>query len=249
MKKVFYLFLVVFLAIHFSCSKDEPIEEEIPPAALPVANFNFTYNGEFAPCFVFLTNLSENAVDFHWDFGDGNSSTYESPNLIYYSGGIYNITLTVKNIDGVSSVINKIVTIKDAPTKLRVTGIKLIAMPFTNSNGAGWDSSTGPDVYFKLTDSNNASYFTTETYMDIVPNDLPITFNEPFPLVYTNFNYQYILALYDYDWPSSDDLIGSYYFKIKNWMPTSAYPPYPTILSFSNSTSQLKFDVFVEWLP
>jgi PKD repeat protein len=47
---------------------------------------NFLFNSE-----------SQNAYLFHWDFGDGNTSTSMNPNHSYNEAGIYSVTLTASN--------------------------------------------------------------------------------------------------------------------------------------------------------
>lgn len=47
--------------------------------------------------FLELTNLSQNASSWHWDFGNGQTSTERNPKFSYPIHGIYPITLTVKD--------------------------------------------------------------------------------------------------------------------------------------------------------
>lgn len=53
-------------------------------------------NMEFCkqPATVKFTNLSENAYSYHWNFGDGNTSTLVNPTHNYQNLGSYNVTLT-----------------------------------------------------------------------------------------------------------------------------------------------------------
>jgi len=44
-----------------------------------------------------LTNLSQNALSYYWDFGDGEISLLENPTHIYSSEGGYNLTLIAEN--------------------------------------------------------------------------------------------------------------------------------------------------------
>jgi len=60
----------------------------------PAASFAL-YNTELeAQSEVLFTNTSENAGSYSWDFGDGNSSTDESPTHIYSKEGTYIVELT-----------------------------------------------------------------------------------------------------------------------------------------------------------
>ncbi len=48
-----------------------------------------------------FTDASTGPIDFwHWDFGDGSSSTAQNPEHTYTSDGDYTVTLTVSNISG-----------------------------------------------------------------------------------------------------------------------------------------------------
>ena len=50
---------------------------------------------------VHFTNESDiNTNGFHWDFGDGNTSTEITPQHVYYASGTYTVTLTTENICG-----------------------------------------------------------------------------------------------------------------------------------------------------
>ena len=50
-----------------------------------------------------FTNYSQNASSYAWDFGDGNTSTEESPVHTYAAGGTYNVTLTATGAAGSAS--------------------------------------------------------------------------------------------------------------------------------------------------
>jgi PKD repeat protein len=73
---------------------------EQPAAVLPVANFKSNVTSGTAPLSVQFTDLSENATNWNWDFGDANTSTAQNPVYVYKSAGNYTITLTASNKDG-----------------------------------------------------------------------------------------------------------------------------------------------------
>jgi len=51
-----------------------------------------------------FTDKSKNAVrGWHWDFGDGSTSTERNPNHTYSTNGIYSVTLTLTGINGAVS--------------------------------------------------------------------------------------------------------------------------------------------------
>lgn len=65
-------------------------------AALPTASFNVAVDGNATT----FTNTSANADSYMWNFGDGNTSTAESPTHTYASDGSYDVVLTATNADG-----------------------------------------------------------------------------------------------------------------------------------------------------
>ncbi|MDX9848520.1 MAG: PKD domain-containing protein [Tenuifilaceae bacterium] len=51
---------------------------------------------------VHFTNHSENAVNFFWDFGNGDKSNLENPTYTYSSSGTYDVTLTVYGVNNIN---------------------------------------------------------------------------------------------------------------------------------------------------
>jgi PGF-pre-PGF domain-containing protein len=75
---------------------------------LPVPNFSSSVNEGYIPLSVQFTDLSENATEWSWDFGDGTNSTEMNPSHIYSVAGNYSVNHTVSNANGTAS---KMVTI------------------------------------------------------------------------------------------------------------------------------------------
>ena len=85
------VFAIGLLSLFFiACSKEET------PIPAPVAGFDHVINGKT----VTLTNTSTDAVSYAWDFGDGSTSTEESPSHTYEANGGYIIKLTATNESG-----------------------------------------------------------------------------------------------------------------------------------------------------
>jgi hypothetical protein len=59
----------------------------------PIANFTVNIIGDT----VFFTNLSQNANNYTWNFGDGQTSTLVNPKHKYSQSGQYQVTLTASN--------------------------------------------------------------------------------------------------------------------------------------------------------
>lgn len=77
-----------------------------------VADFDFTVTGYD----VTFENLSEDAVSYSWNFGDGYTSTEENPSHTYDLEGEYTVTLTAENASGDTITAEKTVTINLDPT-------------------------------------------------------------------------------------------------------------------------------------
>lgn len=87
----------VLLAVENGVGSDE-LFEEMFITVLPnaIADFDADIDGQT----VTFTNFSEDADEFEWDFGDGNTSDEEDPVHTYDSDGTYTVTLTAIGVCG-----------------------------------------------------------------------------------------------------------------------------------------------------
>lgn len=79
-----------------SCGSSAPSTLTINIGAQPTAGFTFTLNGGQLT----LTNTSQNANLFDWNFGDGNTSTQAQPTHVYTTPGTYSVMLIASNACG-----------------------------------------------------------------------------------------------------------------------------------------------------
>jgi len=92
----------------FALTSCDPEEEILDP----VASFQYEVNSDnFLE--VTFTNYSQNAVSYSWDFGDGESSTEESPTHAYADTGSYTVMLTASNEAGTTSTYDQTIEIVD----------------------------------------------------------------------------------------------------------------------------------------
>ena len=111
MKIVKYLTLALMGLLFFTSCEDDD-DGTTPMTEDPVASFQFEVDeNDFLT--VNFSNFSQNASSYNWDFGDGNSSTEESPSHTYDAAGEYEVTLTASNSDGDSQSTSRMVTITD----------------------------------------------------------------------------------------------------------------------------------------
>ena len=78
--------------------------------ARPMAKFDLVGDDRKAPSKIVFDNNSEKAESYLWDFGDGKTSTEESPEHKYFLSGRYNVKLTAKKGNKMS-VSEKVVVI------------------------------------------------------------------------------------------------------------------------------------------
>lgn len=93
--KLMALFAVSLGTIHFlgSCNPDDGEPEEV------TASFQYEISADNFLEVSFL-NFSKGAATSAWDFGDGNTSSEESPSHTYAEAGTYEVKLTIIGADG-----------------------------------------------------------------------------------------------------------------------------------------------------
>ncbi len=103
----FLILVVLGVFIISACDKNDDPD----PDPDPIASFQFAIDeADFLK--VNFSNFSLNATSYSWDFGDGNSSTEESPSHTYAEGGTYTVVLTATN-STTSHDISKEITVVD----------------------------------------------------------------------------------------------------------------------------------------
>ncbi len=79
----------------------------ITVVALPTAEFSAAVNGGV----VTFTNTSQGGNSYNWDFGDGQTSTEKNPVHTYNAPGTYNVSLTVTNSCGATTLQQTVVVV------------------------------------------------------------------------------------------------------------------------------------------
>ena len=105
------------VAIYFyngpvECRLDDfTIEVGVAGAVPPSAGFDVEQSTDNFLEYKF-TNTSKNGETYMWDFGDGNTSTDESPTHVYAEPDIYTVTLTVTSPENKTATLTKTVDIQ-----------------------------------------------------------------------------------------------------------------------------------------
>ncbi|MGP8215687.1 MAG: PKD domain-containing protein [Bacteroidia bacterium] len=92
---------------------------KLPVVVNPLPAPNFTANSPCKGSATVFTNGSDinsgSMANWKWSFGDGDSSTIESPSTIYPAAGTYNVVLVVTSTNGCVDSIKKQVTVNPNP--------------------------------------------------------------------------------------------------------------------------------------
>ncbi|MEM6771178.1 MAG: PKD domain-containing protein [Bacteroidota bacterium] len=152
-KLTYLLGALLFVGFFTGCpDDDDPI---IPTGDAPTASFTFTVNADDVLTIDF-TNTSTDAVSYVWDFGDGNSSTEESPTHTYAGAGAYTVQLTATNAEGNNSTSSTVTVQSPYRTNGFVIGSIL---PATGASTSYTDyySGDGPSGDIDLTEGQSAA--------------------------------------------------------------------------------------------
>lgn len=89
----------------YGCS--DSVSKQISVNPKPSVDFNIVNNGTGVPFNVMLENLTTNAVDFIWDFGNGDSAFTKVPNYVYRDTGNFQLRLLAQSNQGCRDSLTK----------------------------------------------------------------------------------------------------------------------------------------------
>jgi PKD repeat protein len=146
MKPFYYLTFAMILSLLslLGCLK----EEEAPE---PVASFTMDKTSAEVNDVVTFTNTSQNATEYEWNFGDGNTSDLENPTHSYANNGTFTIQLRATGDGGTDAATNSInITSPPAVAGFEVDDTTVfvnVTISFTNTSQNGenysWDFGDG----------------------------------------------------------------------------------------------------------
>ncbi|RFS24603.1 PKD domain-containing protein [Chitinophaga silvatica] len=110
-----------------TCNKIDSIEKTILVVNPPTADFEFTPLKPVENTPVQFVNMSQDATQYLWNFGDGDTSSLRDPSHQYLRTGTYHVCLTVTNKAGCTENICKevsaiVVPLYDVPNAFAPTG-------------------------------------------------------------------------------------------------------------------------------
>ncbi|MBZ5857542.1 PKD domain-containing protein [Flavihumibacter profundi] len=105
-----FIIALVFAAIT-SCKKTETINVTQPTACFsaivsdPFNNYGWPDTSAYRDFYYYFRNCSDSGdkITYHWDFGDGASSSEKNPKHIYATRGVYAVSLTVTSHNSVQA--------------------------------------------------------------------------------------------------------------------------------------------------
>jgi len=110
-----------------------------PPPSAPTASFTASPTSGAAPLTVSFTDTSTGGpTGWQWHFGDGGTSTAQSPSHVFDAAGTYTVQLTASNGGG-SSTASTEISVDAAPAPPPPTG-NLITNPGFETSTNGWDT-------------------------------------------------------------------------------------------------------------
>ncbi|MCX6350925.1 MAG: PKD domain-containing protein [Bacteroidetes bacterium] len=173
MKTLSTTLIILLAVISFNCSK------KAEPKACLTANKTTVVAAES----ISFTNCSQNSNTFVWDFGDGTTSTDNSPSHSYEGTGDYVVKVTAYNDDETTSNTAQI-NIKVGKRTLK--GFVIKAINFYDGKGKLWDASidnTGPDILVSCAPTSKFSTLTSRSNSNLHDNtqasELPLTIDMP----------------------------------------------------------------------
>ena len=132
----------------FSCHLEE-LPEIVTCANPPIASFSPSSTNCVAPCVLSVTNNSQSATGYKWDFGDGSTSSLANPDHTYIAVGNFVIRLIAMNNEGCADTVTQTINIGNGfPTPVAAYSVDV-------SNNEGFAPC---NVKFTNASSDAASY-------------------------------------------------------------------------------------------
>lgn len=141
------------------------LEQEVQVKDVPSADFEITANDKE----ISFINLSNDATNYVWDFGDGTQSEEEAPSHLYDSTGVFQVQLTASNGCG------EVVTSKTiAVTSTSLEDLGILETFFVAPN----PFSEGTTLHYKLIRLNEGGRLVIHNVLGEVVLDQPLVTKE-----------------------------------------------------------------------
>ncbi|MFC2136554.1 PKD domain-containing protein [Bacteroidota bacterium] len=179
---------VVTLTVTDACGNDSTITDSVEVTDdLPFSGYPYIYLSPHIGCPGTLFSMSADYgyEDYHWDFGDGNTSAERYADHVYAAPGKYYITLTLTDECGIdSSIVDSVEVSDDLPFQgtpyLSINPTEVCPYTdvyFSTSSGYSayeWSLGNGEtsDMYYGTTEyTTTGEYIISVTITDVCGND------------------------------------------------------------------------------
>ena len=137
----------------------------------PVASFTTSTNGCVLPVAVTFNNTSTGGTSYAWNFGNGQTSTLQSPAAVnYITAGTYNVSLIVTNSFGCTDTVNQALVVSNFQAGITAPATACVGVPVAindnstvGSNAWTW-TLTGGSPASSTNQNNSVTYNTAGTY-------------------------------------------------------------------------------------
>jgi len=137
----------------------------------PVASFTTSTNGCVLPVAVTFNNTSTGGTSYAWNFGNGQTSTLQSPAAVnYITAGTYNVSLIVTNSFGCTDTITQALVVSNFQAGITAPATACVGVPVSindnstvGSNAWTW-TLTGGSPASSTNQNNSVTYSTAGTY-------------------------------------------------------------------------------------
>lgn len=224
MKKI-YPILFILAALLCACEEHNPVTPGGGGGGSQETHkVSFTYDVYRKPYDVEFTNTSVNIVRYQWDFGDGVTTTAESPIHHYSALGTYTVTLYGWTEDNTKYVAKQYITL--SVSKIYLAGFELLAIPYEYKYykiKVQQDSWLGDDWTFE-------SYYTPLLWVECIP--LVNNFSTPVQIPEIDDYWVYVY------WSNATNIAGTQCLKQKiQAADMMRYPYYHFLISDNGSTA------------
>lgn len=212
-----YTVMLIGTSTTFGCRDTTTLTVNIN--SLPIPQFVSNVLFGCMPLPINFTNNSSNSTFYTWNFGDGNTSTQQSPSHTFPDQGIYTITLVAENLNGCKDSITGQINVYPKP-------VASLAMSSTHScnfpvNVSYTNNTSGGDAY-QWDLGNGQTTTTTHAIGNYTANG-----NYPISLVANN-----TYGCTD----TARDVFNVYPTPVVNFTPSGILGCEPYAVTFSNET-------------
>ncbi len=116
---------------------------------------------------VAFTNSSINATEYHWDFGDGNTSTDPHPTHGYATGGMYTVTLTASNACFSETTFTTVDVMTSDVSEIPGVQLHLSPIPTSDQLNIYLQSENREGWQFQLIDATGKTVWEEELYSGV----------------------------------------------------------------------------------